>query len=428
MKMISDDFAVYLPAVNTMFADALVRPIPDGRPFPDNLSLDDLKFWQPKNPLWHHPHFLHSVGQYRVGTTPDNAVTRRGRTDGILFGDSGGYQIGKGSLTGLNTLYPGMPAEKACSEWRKAYEARRWILDWLETYTNWAMTIDMPLWVRDPKGTASPFHECSQEQLQQLTVENLQFIDSHRQDRTKWLNVLQGQDAQSIQKWWDAVKWFPCSGYALGGDTGWRGGLHSTLSAVLMLRDSGALVPGQDWLHLLGVSTAKWAVVLSALQKAIQAHINPKLRISFDSATPFYHSGKRESLVNPLVLGKNSKGWRFASEKSPQSQKDVGSDAPLPFASPLAKQLTVGHFSVRGGIWDRNKYDTLTRVFLTHHNIWVLLDGMRRANEAVFVEPHAEVPSPIRECVDLIGQLFTFPDPRHELDKCQPLFAEFQRA
>ena len=428
MKMISDDFAVYLPAVNTLFADALVRPIPDGRPFPDNLSLDDLKFWQPKNPLWHHPHFLHSVGQYAVGSTPDNAVTRRGRTDGILFGDSGGFQIGMGSLQGLNTLYSGMPAEKACSEWRKAYEARRWILDWLETYTNWAMTINMPLWVRDPKGTASPFHECSQEQLQQLTVENLQFIDSHRQDRTKWLNVLQGQDAESIKKWWDAVKWFPCSGFSLGGDTGWRGGLHSMLSTILMLNQDRALKAGHNWLHFLGVSTPKWAVVLSALQKAIQAHINPKLRISFDSATPFQHAGVREDYVKPLTLGSNRNDWKFVTNKCPQSRLHAGSDEPLPFSSPLADRLTLGHLSVRDNIWDKNHFDVISRAFLTHHNVWVFLDGFRRANQAVFVDSHSEVPSSIRECVDFIGQLFTFPDPRRELDKCQPLFSEFERA
>jgi hypothetical protein len=106
-----------------------------------------------------------------------------------------------------------MEADDACLAWREAYDVRSWILGWLETYTNYAMTIDMPLWARDPTKSNTPFHQCSPEQLIQLTVENLQFIDSHRQHQTKWLNVLQGTDMAAIKQWWDAVKWFKGGGY-----------------------------------------------------------------------------------------------------------------------------------------------------------------------------------------------------------------------
>jgi hypothetical protein len=300
-------------------------------------------------------------------------------------------------------------------------------VDWLETYTNYAMTIDMPLWVREERGSNSPFHTCSPEQLQTLTVENLQFIDSHRQDRTKWLNVLQGQDIDAIKRWWKAVKWFPCSGYALGGDAGYLGGLHSHLSAILMLRDSHALGKGHDWLHLLGVSTAKWSVILTAVQRAIQKHMNPTLRISYDSATPFQHAAVREDYVEPLTLGSSSEGWRFVAKKCPQSILNVGSDEPLPFSSPLADQMTLGHFNVYGGQWDKNQFDVLSRLFLTHHNVWIFLDGMRRANESAFGDDRTAIPPTLRECVDFIGELLTMADPDQALEQQKGLFREFDR-
>ena len=61
MSFISDEYAIYLPAVNAQYAETIVKPIPDNRPFPDALTLDDLVFWQANNKFWHHPHFLHSI-------------------------------------------------------------------------------------------------------------------------------------------------------------------------------------------------------------------------------------------------------------------------------------------------------------------------------------------------------------------------------
>jgi hypothetical protein len=266
MKMMSDDYAVYLPAVNEIYASSLIKPIPNNRPFPKSFELDDLAFWKKDTKLWHHAEYLHSIGQYSVGSTPDNVITRRGRTDGVLFGDSGGFQIGKGTLKGINGLNTGISAEDACDAWDNATDAKHWILGWLETYTNYAMTIDMPLWATLQENRSSPFHRCSVKQLTDMTVDNLHFIDRYRKNQTKWLNVLQGPDTAGVVDWWNAVKWFDCEGYALGGCAGYRGGLKSVLATVLMLRDDNAFRAGRDWIHALGVSTAKWAVVLAPVE------------------------------------------------------------------------------------------------------------------------------------------------------------------
>lgn len=428
MSIISDEYAVYLPAVNEIFAKTLVRSKPDNRPLPDNFELSDLTFWNKNNPFWHHPHFLHSVGQYSVGTTPDNAVTRRGRTDGILFGDSGGYQIGKGSLKGLNTLQSGMSADEACTAWRNAYETRRWILGWLETYTNYAVTIDMPLWAMLPGGNDSPFHHCSSDQLTQLTVENLQFIDSHRQNRTKWLNVLQGENREDAKKWWDAVKWFPCSGYAIGGNAPRSGDLATVLGTYLFLCDDNAFENDRGWIHMLGVSTNRMAVIFTAIQKALRNKVHSDIRISFDSAAPFQQAGVLEEYVISPELGTDAKNWKFRTEKCPQSRLDVGSNKALPFSSPLADKLTLGHLSVRSGMYEKNQFDSITHALLTHHNVWTYLDSMQRANDLMFTGNCSDVPQVYKECTDLIAYIFGLDNWDSELSKHDSLFAEFAKA
>ena len=250
MSLLNTDYAVYLPAVNDSFAAEVLKPLQPTRPFPAGLTLSDLIFWDRGNQLWHYSHLLHSVGLHKVGSQPDNAVTRAGRTDCVLLGDSGGYQIGTGKLKGYQSLHAGMSSDEAKTTWTGAYSVRRWIVDWLELHTNYAMTIDMPLWATLPKGEASPFHQCSQQALTDMTVDNLRFIDTHRQGRTRWLNVIQGLDDSSMLAWWQAVKWFDCSGYALAGAAGVKGGIANVLKILLTMRDDGALAEGHNWIHV----------------------------------------------------------------------------------------------------------------------------------------------------------------------------------
>ena len=113
MSLLNTDYAVYLPAVNDSFAAEALKPLPPTRPFPAGLTLSDLIFWDRGNRLWHYSHVLHSLGGHRVGTTPDNAITRAGKTDFKLIGDSGGFQIGHGTLKGLKGFSASMDASAA---------------------------------------------------------------------------------------------------------------------------------------------------------------------------------------------------------------------------------------------------------------------------------------------------------------------------
>ncbi len=407
MSLISDEFAVYLPAVNSHYASYLAKPAPENRPLPSGFTLDDLKFWEKSSKLWHHPHFLHSVGSYAVGSIPDNAVTRRGRTDGVLFGDSGGYQIGKGSLQGLPpALKAGASADDAVTAWRNAYEVRAWIINWLETNTNYAMTIDMPLWATNEFGKDSPFHKCTHQQLIDLTVENLMLIDKMRQDRTKWLNVIQGGTTPDFMRWWNAVKWFPSSGYALSSGIGKTSGLGAFLEVLLLMRDDNAFDAGHDWIHVLGISTAPWAIMFTAMQMGLRATANSSLRISYDSASPFHDSDIYEKYELLPALGTNAGSWAVTSKSAPQSRLYVGSQDPLPFSSPVADKLTLGDLNVADGMFKNRQFDPISTLYLSNHNVWTYLQAFQNANMAAFFEYNRPIPPLFSECLDVINGAF----------------------
>ena len=406
MNTSSEEYAVYLPAVNLNYAQTLVSEIADDRPFPSEFSLGDFAFWEGKSGLWHHSYFLHSVGQYKVGASPDNAVTRRGADEGVLFGDSAGYQIGKGSLKGLTGLEADMTGLAAFDAWRSKDDVKAWIVGWLETYTNYAMTIDMPLWATLPHGEGSPFHKCSHEQLLGMTVENLRFIDRNRTGQTKWLNVIQGLDTGGMLDWWSEVKWFGCSGYSFSAESGKRNGLRAVIEPLLVMRDENAFENDRDWLHLLGCSTAPWAIVGTAIQRAIRADANPKLRVSFDSASPFQEACVRERYCKIPGFDVNRKSWSIPSSKAPQRRKHVGSDSPVPFSSPLADKLTLGDLNVRVGKFEKNRFDRFSHLFLMNHNVWVYLQTFKEANDLVFTGDRSKIPIEFGECIDIIEEAF----------------------
>lgn len=410
VKFNTQDYAIYLPAVNDEFARRVTQQVPQNRQFPANLQLSDLAFWNKSNPLFYYPYVLHSVGQFTVGSVIDNGLTRGGRSDRVLIGDSGGFQIGKGTLKGYNDLFKGMSADDAVEAWVNADDVRNWIVTWLETYCQYAMTLDMPLWAATDSGADSPFHSCTMEQLTTMTVANLRFIEMHRKGNVKWLNVVQGIDEQTTRDWYSAVKWFKYGGWALAGAAGVRGGLLNVLKTVLMMRDDDAFSAGQDWVHVLGTSTLDWAIVLTAIQKSLR-QVNSAIKISFDSSSPFQLGGRYEEACFLPELDEHVSSWKVKKETSPHGHVYVGSNEAFPFQSPLGNLMTLGDLNVYKGIYEKRRYDPISLSMLVHHNVYVYLKAIQMANERVFsTDPDRLVPRLYEQCIDVIAEAFDKPN------------------
>ena len=408
-----ENFAVYLPAMQYPYASAVdSNKMLGDREFPASIKLTDLDFLNPKSKLWHYGYALYSAGQFTDARPRACCVTNRDRTKTTVLGDSGGYQIGKGTLKGTEHFKKAKSADQVCDMWRDSGDVRQRIVRWLDAHSDYAMTIDMPLWARAPANSKTPFHKCTVEQLIELSVDNLDYIKNKSDGSTKWLNVLQGTNAKDSEQWWDAVKNYQMGGWALAGSVGWRGGLESVLHYVMLMRDDNAFEKGQDWLHVLGVSQPTWAVLLTALQRGILKHCkNPKLKVSYDSASPFQAGGQRQQVVRYPKFTKDTASWVMTAHEAPVNPIYAGKNGAkfhFPYSSPLGDLLTLDQLNVRGGEFNSKSLDTIGTHILTNHNCWVYVRSFLEANELAFMhksEADKAVPQKLLETCAFIEDL-----------------------
>jgi hypothetical protein len=385
-----DKFAVYLPAMQYHYASAVDNnKLLKGRDFPKEIKLTDLDFLNPKSKLWHYGYALYSAGQFTDARPKACAISNRDRKHTTVLGDSGGFQIGKGTLRGTELLKRAKSSAEVCELWRQSGDIRKWIVQWLEANSDYAMTIDMPLWAKFESNSKTPFHKCSVQELIDLSIGNLDYIKRNARGKTKWLNVLQGTTPKDSKQWWDAVKSYRMGGWALAGNVGWRGGLENVLYYVLTMRDDNAFDKGQDWMHVLGVSQPTWAVLLTSIQRAIRKHCdNSEFRISYDSASPFQAGGRYQKVVRYPKFTKDVSSWAMTMHEAPVNPiyADSGSDYHFPYSSPIGDLLTLNHLNIRGGEFQRGAYDTVSNHLLTNHNVWVYVRSFLEANELAFMQ------------------------------------------
>jgi len=426
-----DKFAVYLPAMQYHYASAINdNKLIKGRDFPSGIKLTDLDFLNPKSKLWHYGYALYSAGQFNDARPKACAVTNRDREKTIVLGDSGGFQIGQGTLKGTEHFKKAKTSAELCQMWRDSAAIRKRTLLWLDMHSDYAMTIDMPLWARLPQFKHTPFHKCSVQELIDMSVDNLKYIKANTNGNTKWLNVLQGTEAADSKLWWDAVKKYRMGGWALAGGVGWRGGLENVLYYTLLMRDDNAFAKGQDWMHVLGVSQPTWAVLLTALQRAIRKNCkNPNMRVSYDSASPFQAGGRYQSVVRYPKFTKDFSSWTMTMHEAPVNPIYANSkdDFHFPYPSPLGDLLTLKHLNVRGGEFQKGAYDTVSNHLLTNHNVWVYVRSFLEANELAFMqvsEADKAVPQKLLDACAFIEDIFTVENWQAKLVKEKKLLAE----
>ncbi|NBS16857.1 MAG: hypothetical protein EBT06_12015 [Gammaproteobacteria bacterium] len=418
------DYSIYLPAINETYAPFTDRQLDVGRAVPQGFTIADLAFWSGQSALWNYPYYLHSIGCYTVGKDTRGPLFRRAPNTSFFLGDSGGFQIGKGTLSGLSyEFFEGMHGIAAVSAWEGSYDAKRWIIEWLDRYADYAMTLDMPLWAMTNRGAKSPFHNCTEQQLTDMTVRNLQLIQKIKKGHTRWLNVVQGSNWSNTQRWWQAVNWFRDGGWSLAGTAGWLGGLADMLRTLVMMRDDNAFDLGQDVLHVLGMSQTKWAIFLTAIQRELRS-VNPGIQITYDSATPFKCGGRHDQYAVSPALGYDRKDWAIKLVTLKQTSNYADQNNPQLFpepSSPLGKMLEMHHLVCRDDEFEKHRLDSLSNMMLMNHNAWVYLDAMRRANEDAF-GPIRNIPEQFEATLDAIADVFAAQNPMDRIDAYQSLF------
>lgn len=418
-------FAIPTTAVNS-YGTGILDDVSETRQYPDGVDPSDLNFWSGDSKLFNHPFILNSAGMYRVGEWPNNAVTRANKKEVMIIGDSGGYQLGTGKLKGMPEFGEELNAAQALERWDHAADrVRKWVVSFGESFTTHMMTLDHPLWLAVDPNSKSAFAKCSVAQLTDLTVENLHYIEANRQGYTKWLNVVQGISNDEFEYWWAAVKDFKFEGWALAGGAGANGGIAQMLYAILRMREDGAFDEGREHMHVLGVSTLKWAVFLTAIQNALRGQY-ADFTVTYDSSSPFQSAMKYQKAYIAPELGTQLGSWKLASTLVPQgfeyreSTKQFVCDA-----SPIGKSMVLGDLNVKGGKHAKNHFDAQSLYLIANHNVWIQLDSLYKANEAAFGDDKQKrTPEKYIKCIDLIQESFKAKDWRSFLIEHKTFFDE----
>lgn len=386
------DYAIYLPSLQQGYAafpfgdSSSVR---DGD-LPKGLKLSDLDFLNPASNLWHCKYVLYSAGQFdRAQIRTPDMVSERGE-DAVVLGDSGGYQIATGKMKALRGWEKQANDPLALERrWLESISIRDRILRWLDRYSDYAMTLDMPLFILKEK--KSPFRNLSAQQLIDLSYENLKYFADNRGKATgakaKFLNVLQDVGEDTGERWYQRVKDFGFEGWAFGGDT--KSGIEPLLKWVRRLLDDGKLHSKTEWLHVLMMSPPVNSVLLTALQRRLREILGNKITVSYDSSSPFQNSGISQKIAMLPDLTDDEKTWRIKNIPYPQHPK-YKSKTDIRYLedieSPITKLVSINDFHAKHGPMETKFLDTLAQHLLTNHNIYVYYRSAVEACDLVFDE------------------------------------------
>jgi hypothetical protein len=336
------DYAVYLPAISSFYSTYIAKQrlekfIADERiPKGFDRGIEGMNFLNEEEGYFTYKYGLYSAGHAQLdlqkSLVQESMIQQRDRGRTMILGDSGGYQIGKGVLKFDWLNFEG----------KSANETRQKILEWLELTADWSMMLDVPTWACDhihsPKTGLKTFEDC----LDKTRFNNDYFLQN-RLGQTKWLNVLQGGDWDTAEKWYRGVVEFsdPKGKYAGKEAEGWAFGganmckMPITLKRLMTMREEGML-DGKDWIHFLGTAQLDWSCYLTLIQRQLRKHINANLTISFDCASPFIATAHGLVYTNSQHTNKR---WSVIMDKAPDNKKLSGSDIPFPFESEIGKRL-----------------------------------------------------------------------------------------
>ncbi len=390
------DYAVYLPAISSFYSTYVAKQrleefVPKNRiPAGFDRGIEGMNFLNPEEGYFTYKYALYSAGHAQLdivkAQTQESMIQQRDRGNTLILGDSGGYQIGKGVLKFDWLNFEGAAANKT----------RQQILEWLEATADWSMMLDVPTWACDhihsPKTGLKTFEDC----LDKTKFNNDYFL-KNRLGATKWLNVLQGSDWDTAEKWYNGVKEFsdPKGPYAGKEAEGWAFGganmckMDITLKRLMTLREDG-LLKGKNWIHFLGTAQLDWSCYLTQIQRQIRKHINEEITISFDCASPFIATAHGLVYTNAQH---SPKRWSVIMDKAPDNKALSGSDIPFPFESEFGRRLTIGdicHYAPgmlnKIGKEGKTSWDSFAYALMMGHNVECHIIAVQRAQQLMDIE------------------------------------------
>jgi len=401
----NNEWALFLPAVSSFYIAGLGKQRKGEQYFEQsripagfNGDVECLNFLNSQQGLYTYKWGLYSAGHANLDTTvddPNESIIRERESGTFMLGDSGGFQILKGQW----------PADWKDPNCPKAMEKRKAVLNWMDTYMDYGMILDIPSQSFLNK-KAIPLHGIRniQDAIDATHINNEYFINN-RNGECKFLNVLQGTNHTESDNWYNEMKKY-CdpnlypnnhfNGWAFGGQN--KIDVHLTLRRMIDIIYDGLLQEGKhDLIHCLGVSILEYAVLFTDIQKAIRKYHNPKLQITFDCASPFFSAAKGLAYFNTSI--EENKKWAYSMTKTAENKNYATDNRKFRDAvlqdgihtsftdSPVTDKLLVRDICYRGqgfigqhGKETKTSWDTLSYTLIQSHNVYQHISAVQEAN------------------------------------------------
>jgi len=408
------DYAVFLPALSGFYATYVGKQrYPDiNNPKFDNgkyvgdsrvpkdfeTGVEGLNWLNKEEAYFPYQWALYSAGHAELDINKDapkeDMIRNRDRANSFVLGDSGGFQIGKG-------VWEGDWKDPACP---KAQKKREQVLAWMDAYMDRGMILDIPAWVcRSPRGRVATGINSYEEAVQGTYINNDYFM-ANRTGACKFLNVLQGENHQEADDWYQRMKKYcdpkqydqPFEGWAMGGQN--MCDVHLILRRLVELRHDGLLEKGlHDWMHFLGTSKLEWACLLTDIQRAVRKYHNENFTISFDCASPFLASANGQIYIQTEIEDRSK--WTYRMVPSVDDKKYATDtrrfrDAVLQdkifenfTESPISARLQMNDICQYApgdlnkiGKEGKTSWDSFSYALQMGHNVWSHLNAVQEAN------------------------------------------------
>jgi len=275
----------------------------------------------------------------------------------------------------------------------------------MDAFMDYGMILDIPAWVsRSPEGAEKSNISSYQEAVDGTAFNNEYFIRNRSGD-CKFLNVLQGENFAQADDWYSQMKKF-CdpkqypdahfNGWAMGGQN--MCDIELALKRLVELRHDGLLEEGvHDVMHFLGTSKLEWALVLTAIQRAVRKHHNKNFTATFDCASPFLCTANGQMYTN-WRLEQDSK-WSYMMNDAPDDKSFKGNGVlfddmatamyPDYIPSPITKGMMLDEICYyapgdlsRQGNETKTSWDSFSYCMLMGHNVWQHIKSVQEANKA----------------------------------------------
>ena len=440
------DYSVFLPSISSFYskfiAQAQKRPdfvTPERMPKGFEYGIDGFDFLKPKEETYYNYKWgLYSAGHATRDTAKSDVqepmIQKRDREKTFILGDSGGFQIATGVI---KCDWPNFKTDDAL---------RSQILNWLEHTADYSMVLDIPTLAAAPplnaKTGLTNWVDCLE-----YTMHNNDYFVRNRQGKTKFLNVLQGNNEQQADDWYGAVKHYPFEGWAMAGYNMKQ--LHLALRRLIVMRDEKMLDPGRDLVHYLGTSKLNWSCIFTQIQRSLREDVNENMMITYDAASPFITTAKGQAYTQHVHRNKK---FSYVMEQAVDDKRFQHSQIPFPYNSPIGERMTMGDICHMGpgmlnklGKEGKTSWDSFSYFLLMAHNVYQHIEACQRANTLADIattryKPHHHewtkgkpghnefdlwVPRDVIYVTEFIKKLFKSENPMQMLDEGEAMLTNF---